>query len=188
MSTSPDFTILANLDQSRFSFFLKSGPAQKAGLLQNRGEHYYIIPKEIFGKSFSYFGDPGRVCLFLVHALFCRESLYFQIFIRERFICELFLEKFYKLGNYTYYKENFPLEKLAIHCLQRSSVTRIIYFLKTLPSDENPGKDSFAKLLPGIQNSSWEKSMKFFNYSLSRADSLGKEKISSENSSQPISW
>ena len=152
----------------------KTPPAPVSTSTSARGELITLFPKKYLGKVSHILEIREEFAYFLVHALFCPESVYFQLFIGERFICELFLEKFYKLDNYTYFQENFPLGKLSIHSLQHSSVTRKIYFLKTLPSNEKPGKDSFEKHLQEIKNSSWEKSMKFFNYSLSRADSLRK--------------
>ena len=53
--------------------------------------------------------------------------LRYPLFIRERFICKLFLEQFYL------FCKNFPHGKLAIDYLKHSSVSRKIHFLKTIP-------------------------------------------------------
>ena len=88
--------------------------------------HYSQITH--LGKVSNFFEIWEEFPYLLVCVLFCHESLNFPLFIRKRFISKLFLEKFCKLCNYTFFRENFLLGKLAIHSVQLSSASRIIFF------------------------------------------------------------
>ena len=67
-----------------------------------------------WGKVYNFLEIREEFSYLLVRVLFGRETLNFMLFLRKRFISKLFLENFCKLCNYTFFQENFLLEKLAL--------------------------------------------------------------------------